>query len=440
MLGRAFALNHTGRQNAFASVGLALRPERVAFAVNKQSAVSAVKLDAVVVAVWSMRVGVAIAPGHDKFLAAYGRGRILEDHFERVRNLTVVLDDVFAAEGAYCLGRINAHRPVDDVQQMDAPVGERSTGIIPKGAKRAYAAIAVVGVVRSGPKPKVPVEPGGRIAVRRIAHAFRPAIAVNPCFGQRNFADFSAANELDGLLKMFARALLRAHLYDAVVFCGCLDHFAALGERVREGFFDINILAGFASHDHGDGVPMVGGGNDYCLDVLVVEDGAKIFVAFGLAVGQVDSAVQIGLEGIGDGDGIDLAGAKEVLQVELTHSACANQAHGNPVVGPQDTLSEWSGRSGNGHGSACQPFVEVPASYLRLVHFRLTSIYVLRAAPNRAPHRRAGTFSRDMPRRWNENRRRGGGNGEVSRKKPRISNTESAGHPDTSMSPARVCR
>src|SRR5437879_12477005 len=120
-----------------------------------------------------MRISVPIAPPDDKFLAAYRRCWILEHHLERVRNLTVVLDDIFSAEGAHGLGRINAHRPVHDVQQMHAPVSKRSSGIVPKGAKSADATVAVVGVIRSGSKPKVPVQPRGRSGVRRIAHAVR---------------------------------------------------------------------------------------------------------------------------------------------------------------------------------------------------------------------------------------------------------------------------
>src|SRR2546425_8865332 len=114
-----------------------------------------------------MRIGVAIAPRDDKFFAAHRRCWILEDDFERVRYLTVVLDDVFSAEGAHGLRRIDSHGPMDDVQEMHAPVGERSSGIVPKGAKSADAAIAVVGVVRSGAKPKVPVQPKiGRASCR----------------------------------------------------------------------------------------------------------------------------------------------------------------------------------------------------------------------------------------------------------------------------------
>src|SRR2546421_9749628 len=76
---------------------------------------------------------------------------------------------------------------------------------------------------------------------------------------------------------------------------------------------------------------MVRGGDDYRLDILVVEDGAKILEALGLAVGQFESTIQIGLEGIGNGHCVELDGAEEVLQVELTHYAGADQAHADSL-------------------------------------------------------------------------------------------------------------
>src|SRR5205814_1626507 len=138
---------------------------------------------------------------------------------------------------------------------------------------------------------------------------------------------------------------------------------------------------------------MVRGGDDYRLDVLVVEDGAKILEALGLAVGQFESAIQIGLEGIGDGDGVDLAGAEEVPQVELTHSTGTDQAHSDAVVGPKDAASERSGRGDHAYGGACKAPVEVPASYLKVSHFLPTSISVLRAAAPSAPPGRLDIFA-----------------------------------------------
>ena len=264
-------------------------------------------------AVRPTRIGVAVAPGDDKFFAAYGGCGVLEDHFECVRNFAVVIEDVLSAEGTHGLGRIHAHRPMDDVQQMDAPIGQCSSGIVPEGAKAADAAIAVVGVVGSGSKPKIPVEPSRGIGVGRIAHAGGRAIAVNPRLGKRDLSDFSALHQFDRFLEMFTGTLLGADLHDAVVFRHSLHHLAALGQRVRERLFDIDILARFAGHDHGDGVPMVRGCNDHRLNVFVVEDRAKVFEAFGLSVRKLEAAVQIGYEWIGDGDDIDLISFQEIL-------------------------------------------------------------------------------------------------------------------------------
>src|SRR6266851_9637079 len=118
---------------------------------------------------------------------------------------------------------------------------------------------------------------------------------------------------------------------------------------MRERLFDVDILARFASHDHGDGVPMIRSRDDHRLDIFIVENGAKVLEAFGLAVGQFESSVQIGNERISDGDGINLAGSQEILQVVLTHSAGADQTDANAIVGPQYSPSEWPRRSKHAH-------------------------------------------------------------------------------------------
>src|SRR5260370_36484864 len=148
-------------------------------------------------------------------------------------------------------------------------------------------------------------------------------------------------------MKVLAGGLLSTDLHAAVVFCRRMNNSAALVKRMRERLFDVDILTGFTSHDHGDSVPMVRGGDDHCLDVLIVEESAKVLEALGLAIGKFESAVQIGYEGIGNGDGIDLAGSQKIFQVELTHSAGADQTDANAVGGSQDALSEWPSRSGN---------------------------------------------------------------------------------------------
>ena len=343
-----------------------------------------------------MRIGVPIAPGDNEFFSAHRGCGVFKDHFKRVRNLAVVIEDIFTAEGTHSLGCVNTHRPMHYVHQVYAPVGQCSSGIVPEGAEAADAAIAVVGVVRSGAKPKVPVQPRRRIGIWRIAHAARRAIAVNPRLGERDLSDFSAVHQLHRFLKVFARALLRADLHHAVVLRRRLDHLAALGQSMRKRFFDVNILAGFASHDHRDGVPMVGGRDDHRLYVLTVEDGAKILEAFCFPVRKLESAVEIGYERIGDSDDIDLVGFLEIAQVELTHSTGADQAHANPVVGPQDALRDWPSGSDHAHGCASQGLVKVPPCNLKVGHFLLYLLIRFASGGSRAFRLRPGTFSRDI--------------------------------------------
>src|SRR5713101_444665 len=138
---------------------------------------------------------------------------------------------------------------------------------------------------------------------------------------------------------------------------------------MRERLFDVDILTGFTSHDHGDGVPMIRGGDDHRLDIFIVENGAKVLEAFGLAVGQFESSVQIGNERISDGDGINLAGSQEILQVVLTHSTGADQADANAVVGSQYSPREWPSGSKHANRGSSQSLVKVPSSYLQVSHF-----------------------------------------------------------------------
>src|SRR5438552_6176743 len=137
---------------------------------------------------------------------------------------------------------------------------------------------------------------------------------------------------------------------------------------------------------------MVRSGDDYRLDILVVEDGAKILEALGFAVGQFESAIQIGLEGIGNGDGVDLAGAEEVPQVELTHSAGADQAHADAVVGSQNAAGKRPCGSDRAHGGTCEALVEVPTSYLKVGHFSPHLHFSLASDSAKRSARRPGHF------------------------------------------------
>src|SRR6266567_3792277 len=165
---------------------------------------------------------------------------------------------------------------------------------------------------------------------------------------------------------------------------------------MRERLFDVNILAGFTSHDHGDGVPMVRSGDNYRLDVLVVENGAKVLEAFGFAVSKLESAVQVRHERIGYGNGIDLAGSQKILQVVLTHSAGANQADANPIICAQNRPCERPSRGKHANRGTSQSLVKVPSSYLRVGHFLYYLLFRFARGRRGTGHWRPEIFSREL--------------------------------------------
>ena len=76
-------------------------------------------------------------------------------------------------------------------------------------------------------------------------------------------------------------AVLRAHLHDALVLAGRLDHLAAFPRIVAERLFHVHVLAGLAGPNRGQRVPMVGRGDHDGIDRLVVQDAAEILHGFG---------------------------------------------------------------------------------------------------------------------------------------------------------------
>lgn len=76
-------------------------------------------------------------------------------------------------------------------------------------------------------------------------------------------------------------ALLRADLADDVVFARGFHDLVAFPLAVREGFFDVNVLAGLHRPDARQAVPVVTRGNVNGVDGGIVEDFAHVAVADG---------------------------------------------------------------------------------------------------------------------------------------------------------------
>ena len=84
-------------------------------------------------------------------------------------------------------------------------------------------------------------------------------------------------------LEVRARALLGAHLHDAIVAAGGVDHQPAVADVVRDRLLDVDVLAGVAGVDAHDRVPVLGRGDHDRVDVAVLEQPAVVGHRFGAA-------------------------------------------------------------------------------------------------------------------------------------------------------------
>src|SRR5262249_37071788 len=109
------------------------------------------------------------------------------------------------------------------------------------------------------------------------------AVAGDPGAGHRHLAQAAALDELARATDVGGAAALGADLHDAVVFAGRLHHAPPLDKVVADRLLDVDVLAGLAGPDGGQGVPVVRGGDDQGGDVLVREGLAHVLLDARLA-------------------------------------------------------------------------------------------------------------------------------------------------------------
>ena len=93
-----------------------------------------------------------------------------------------------------------------------------------------------------------------------------------------DLADVAIAHQFGGLAEFRPGALHAARLEHPVVLASRIDHRPTFLDSEREGFFAVDVLAGFGGFDGLHGVPMVGRGNDDRIDVLKGQQFPKIGV------------------------------------------------------------------------------------------------------------------------------------------------------------------
>jgi hypothetical protein len=107
-----------------------------------------------------------------------------------------------------------------------------------------------------------------------------PVVGI-PALGKVRPANGSRLHLPDAFGNVGPRPALVTHLDNVFVFfCGRHQQFSFVGV-VAAGLFEVDMLAGFRRQDGRWCVPVVGGGNDQRVNILVVERSPKIRLIFG---------------------------------------------------------------------------------------------------------------------------------------------------------------
>ena len=133
---------------------------------------------------------------------------------------------------------------------------------------------------------------------------------------------------------------LRADLHDALVATRGFDHQPALAQVVRRRFFDVDVLAGVAGENGRGRVPMIGGGDEHGVDVLVLQDASKVADLLGRAAlagfdagGGLVLALGVGIADVGDAD---VFFRSQCADVARAHAARADDGDVDAIVGAED--------------------------------------------------------------------------------------------------------
>src|SRR6266496_595164 len=121
------------------------------------------------------------------------------------------------------------------------------------------------------------------------------------------------------------------------MFFAGLEHGATFIDGFGEGFFDINIFACLASHHGWESVPMIGSGNQHGIDVLAIQDAAKVFngvrLPAALLLTNLGCFAEHGVIDIANHRAIEFRVEKKTLEVPAPHSATADEAEPNLLAG-----------------------------------------------------------------------------------------------------------
>src|SRR5581483_4747304 len=101
----------------------------VKFAIDKQSALRAMKKDAVRLVEHGLSIELTVLVSRDE------ASRILESNLQCIRCLPVVFDKILSTQRRDCGGRHFVERHLNDIEQVNTPIRHHAARVIPKPAE-----------------------------------------------------------------------------------------------------------------------------------------------------------------------------------------------------------------------------------------------------------------------------------------------------------------
>ena len=245
-----------------------------------------------------------------------GGGETSGDHVDEL--------SAFDGDGA---GAVFFEGPKDNIVMMGAPVGHRSTGVVPPVAKAEVGAFLYVGGLRRLAHPEVVIEALWYFGCLEgaLSQARR-----EPDFDFADLADSTVADKVAGQPEVCIAALLGTGLEDAVGLTLDLDQTLAFVDGEGQWFFAIDVFASFHGGHGDEGVPVVDGSADDGVYVVPFEKFTEIGVSF--SAGEV-SLGGCKVAGVDVADRDDFAVARGILGVAATLSTASDEAQANGLAG-----------------------------------------------------------------------------------------------------------
>ena len=157
---------------------------------------------------------------------------------------------------------------------------------------------------------------------------------------QTDLAELAFLDDLVSRLdEVRSTAALGSHLHDPPVLARGGDHGLSLGHVDADRLLNVDIGAGLHRGDHGQGVPVVGRGDEHDVEIFLGQHLAVIAVGPGLLLGSLAGGRQLG--GLGEHLRIDVAerdhfhrgNLDQAKEVGLAVPARADQADALRLLG-----------------------------------------------------------------------------------------------------------